>query len=352
VQSKKQQGDKIRSGLKVQACSWRYLPSRSVPTPPLLDTSQWVKNPFPPSTPNNSSKSFCLTAALLTEWLSYLVDNTFISFASAIRRQAISLPMGTNCAVYVANLFLFTYELAFIESLLHDFTEINKQKLSALLRTGRFVDDLLSLNNSEFEALLLVIYPPAMLTVTQADAGPSVDFLDMHIFQDTTTPSKPFVTSLYDKRRENKFRPLHLVRFPHIKSLISDSARYGIVTSQFHRFRRIITRPHFIREMASFLHEPFPNTTHPIDYSQSPTASSKSTPTSTPPSPGPLWSRSAPSSPSLTFAPPTFTDKPSGEPHRPTFFFSVRFPPPLPVCPPLLALFLPSPTFFLHFTGV
>jgi hypothetical protein len=118
------------------------------------------------------------------------------------------------------------------------------------------VDDLLSLNNPEFEALLPVIYPPAMLTVTQAVAGPSVDFLDMHIFQDTTTPSKPFVTSLYDKRRENEIRPLHLVRFPHIESLISDSARYGIVTSQFHRFRRIITsRPHFIREMASLLHE-------------------------------------------------------------------------------------------------
>ena len=39
-----------------------------------------------------------------------LLDNIFIRFGSKLYRQIVGIPMGTNCAPLVADLFLFCYE--------------------------------------------------------------------------------------------------------------------------------------------------------------------------------------------------------------------------------------------------
>ena len=39
-----------------------------------------------------------------------LFDNIFIRFGSKLYRQIVDIPMGTNCAPLVADLFLFCYE--------------------------------------------------------------------------------------------------------------------------------------------------------------------------------------------------------------------------------------------------
>ena len=49
--------------------------------------------------------------------LHYLLDNIFIRFGSKLYRQIVGIPMGTNCAPLVADLFLFCYEGDFILSL-------------------------------------------------------------------------------------------------------------------------------------------------------------------------------------------------------------------------------------------
>ena len=49
--------------------------------------------------------------------LHYLLDNIFIRFGSKLFRQNVGIPMGTNCAPLVADLFLFCYETAFMLSL-------------------------------------------------------------------------------------------------------------------------------------------------------------------------------------------------------------------------------------------
>ena len=46
--------------------------------------------------------------------LHYLLDNIFITFGSKLYRQILGIPMGTNCAPLVADLFLFCYEGDFI----------------------------------------------------------------------------------------------------------------------------------------------------------------------------------------------------------------------------------------------
>ena len=47
----------------------------------------------------------------------YLLDNIFIRFGSKLYRQIVDIPMGTNCAPLVADLFLFCYESDFMLSL-------------------------------------------------------------------------------------------------------------------------------------------------------------------------------------------------------------------------------------------
>ena len=52
--------------------------------------------------------------------LTFLLDNIFIQFGTKLYRQVVGIPMGTNCAPLVADLFLFCYERDFMMSLSDD----------------------------------------------------------------------------------------------------------------------------------------------------------------------------------------------------------------------------------------
>ena len=52
--------------------------------------------------------------------LHYLLDNIFIRFGSKLYRQIVDIPMGTNCAPLVADLFLFCYERDSMLALSHN----------------------------------------------------------------------------------------------------------------------------------------------------------------------------------------------------------------------------------------
>ena len=49
--------------------------------------------------------------------LIYLLDNIYIRFCTKLYRQIVGIPMGTNCAPFVADLFLFCCERDFMTSL-------------------------------------------------------------------------------------------------------------------------------------------------------------------------------------------------------------------------------------------
>ena len=44
------------------------------------------------------------------EALIYILDNTYIRFGTKLYRQIVGIPMGTNCAPLVIDMFLFCYE--------------------------------------------------------------------------------------------------------------------------------------------------------------------------------------------------------------------------------------------------
>ena len=74
--------------------------------------------------------------------LVYLLDNIFIRFGTKLYRQTIGIPMGTNCAPLVADLFLFCYERNFMKSLLH---ENQADIIEAFNSISRYLDDLLTM---------------------------------------------------------------------------------------------------------------------------------------------------------------------------------------------------------------
>ena len=71
--------------------------------------------------------------------LHYLLDNIFIRLGSKLYRQIVGIPMGTNCAPLVADLFLFCYERDFMLSL----SDNNQADIiEAFNSTSRYLDDL------------------------------------------------------------------------------------------------------------------------------------------------------------------------------------------------------------------
>ena len=46
----------------------------------------------------------------LVKWINYLIDNVCIKVGSKVYRHTVGIPMGTDCAPQLANLFVFHYE--------------------------------------------------------------------------------------------------------------------------------------------------------------------------------------------------------------------------------------------------
>ena len=88
--------------------------------------------------------------------LDYLLDNIFIRSGLKLYSLIVGIPMGTNCAPLVADLFLFCYEGDFMLSLSdNNQTDI----IEAFNSTPRYLDDLLYIDNPYFEQLVGQIYP-------------------------------------------------------------------------------------------------------------------------------------------------------------------------------------------------
>ena len=136
--------------------------------------------------------------------MSYLMQNCFLTLGDHVYRQKIGIPMGSDPAPFMANLFLFHYESEYVK-------KIQKEDIFIARRfrhTFRFIDDLIAINDDgEFERCRGDIYPPE-LELKKEHSGNNVSFLDLNI----DIKGRFFETSLYDKR--DSF-PFSIVRMPY-----------------------------------------------------------------------------------------------------------------------------------------
>ena len=112
------------------------------------------------------------------EALIYLLDNIYIRFGTKLYRQIVGIPMGTNCAPLVADLFLFCYQRDFMTSL----SDVKQAEIiDAFKSTSRYLDDLLNIDNPYFEGMVNRIYPPQLQLNKANTSDTEAPFLDLHL---------------------------------------------------------------------------------------------------------------------------------------------------------------------------
>ena len=134
---------------------------------------------------------------------------------------------GYNCAPLLANLFLYSHETNSIHGLLKKKT---KKPARSSNFTFRYIDDVLSLNNSRFGDFVDRIYPIALKIKDTTDTDNSASYFDLHLKIDSEGLLR---TKFYDKRDDFYFP---IVNFPFICSNIPT---YGVYISQLVRYFRV-----------------------------------------------------------------------------------------------------------------
>ena len=166
----------------------------------------------------------------LCKALTFLLDNIYTScirFDIKLYRQIVGIPMGTNCAPLVADLFLFCYERDFMLSLSED---NQSDVIEAFNSTSRYLDDLLNIDNNFFDSMVNRIYPSELQLNKANVSDTEASVLDLHL-----SISDGFVqTKIYDKRDD-----FDIVNFPFLDGDVPRSTSYGVYISQLIRFARV-----------------------------------------------------------------------------------------------------------------
>ena len=170
-----------------------------------------------------------LSCQKMCDALHYLLDNIFIRFGSKLYRQIVGIPMGTNCAPLVADLFLFCYERDFMLSL----SDNNQADIiEAFNSTSRYLDDLLNIDNPYFEQMVGQIYPTELQLNKVNSSDTEAPFLDLNL-----SITNGIVSSKIDDKRDDfNFK---IVNFPFLDEDVPRSLSYGVYISQLIRFARV-----------------------------------------------------------------------------------------------------------------
>ena len=100
--------------------------------------AQWTKTP--------SKNTLTLDCRKVIRILNWLIDNIYVTFGDKLFRQVIGIPMGTDCAPFLANLFLYSFEYKWIEE---QRRAMNFKELYLFRNCGRYIDDLVIINNDD-----------------------------------------------------------------------------------------------------------------------------------------------------------------------------------------------------------
>ena len=165
--------------------------------------------------------------------MSFVVFNTFVCNRDSVLNQHLGIPMGTNSAPELANLYLYFYESSYIDKLiLADHALARSFHLSF-----RLLDDLLSADNSQNDVFTTCwedggVYPKSLMCGLTSKSSEIVQFCGLTV---TARPAG-FDISVYDKR---SVFPFHVRNYPHSDSNIPRSILYSAFVGQLHRFYRL-----------------------------------------------------------------------------------------------------------------
>ena len=144
-------------------------------------------------------------------------------------RQIVGIPMGTNCAPLVADLFLFCNERDFMLSLSdNNQTDI----IEAFNSTSRYLDDLPNIDNPYFEQMVGQVYSSELQLNKANSSDTEAPFLDLNL----SITNGRVSSKIYDKPDEFNFE---IVNFPFLDADVPRSPSYAVYISQLIRFARV-----------------------------------------------------------------------------------------------------------------
>jgi hypothetical protein len=186
--------------------------------------ARWTNSPR-----ESTQKMDCQKVIRLLNWL---IDNIYVTFGDQCFRQVIGIPMGTDCAPFLANLFLYSYEYQWIDK---QKKADNWHVLNYFRNCCRYIDDLMLINNDDrMMKAMTDIYPPELILVPDDTDGISCPFLDLQV----VIKDHVISTSIYDKRDTYGFP---IVNFPTLTGNIPKKSSYGVFTCELVRYARACT---------------------------------------------------------------------------------------------------------------
>ena len=146
-------------------------------------------------------------------WLAFLLNNMYVWFGDRFLKQIQGCPMGTDCALQLANFYMAAYEHAFLRRLadiyhtsgllrIHVIHTLVVCTAKAFLFTARFLDDLASIANPYLQCLLYVTqhyvhpastsnYPPTLLLLLLIQVRPSTTWISPYTQPRAASTSLP-----------------------------------------------------------------------------------------------------------------------------------------------------------------
>ena len=176
---------------------------------------------------DNRTKTGSFTENELIAYLNYSIDNTYILFKGEAQRQAIGIPMGSNDALHLANIFLHVYEKSFYQECI---TNNQRDVITKLGDIYRYQDDLIAFGfQDQHNVQIQDIYPNEMVISNTNITSTKVTYLDLEI---EVRDGKYFYKS-FDKRKNFNFP---IVKYPNLNGNIPINPAYGVYISQLIRF--------------------------------------------------------------------------------------------------------------------
>ena len=106
------------------------------------------------------------------------MENICVQIEGMVNQQIVVIPMGTNWAPLIPELFLFCYQRDFMLNL-------HKSKRYDLIDifndTSRYLDDIFTIDNPEFEKHIPDIYPRELQLNKANTSDKETSFLDLNI---------------------------------------------------------------------------------------------------------------------------------------------------------------------------
>ena len=116
------------------------------------------------------------TANDICKMIEFLVNNMCVGFGGQLFRQMVGIPMGTNCAPLLADLFLYSYENEFLDKLIKE----GKRKLARRFNLSyHYTDNLISFNNKRFKEFISDIYPRELTISETTESTSAASYLDL-----------------------------------------------------------------------------------------------------------------------------------------------------------------------------